>query len=285
MKMKLPFKPDFTGKVAVVTGGTGVLGSDFARALAACGAKVAILGRSEEKAKRLEEEIKNAGHTAIGISCNVLDRASLENAHRIISENFGKVDILINGAGGNSPEATTDAEFFDYEKFGLPDHKSFFDITTEGFEYVFGLNMTGTVLASQVFAKDMLDKPGSVILNVSSMNAFTPLTKIPAYSAAKAALSNFTRWLAVHFAKTGIRVNAIAPGFFSTAQNAALLWNPDGTPTARTQKILNQTPMGRFGEPEELIGTLLWLLDNESSGFVTGIVVPVDGGFSAYSGV
>jgi NAD(P)-dependent dehydrogenase (short-subunit alcohol dehydrogenase family) len=283
--MKLPFKPDFRGKVAVITGGTGVLCSVFAKALAACGAKVAILGRSEEKAKKLEAEIKAEGFEALGLSANVLDKESLEAAHGLVLERFGKCDILINGAGGNSPEATTDAEFFDAEKFDLPGHKSFFDITQEGFENVFGLNMTGTVLATQVFARDMIGRPGSVILNVSSMNAFTPLTKIPAYSAAKAAVSNFTRWLAVHFAKAGIRVNAIAPGFFSTAQNAALLWNPDGTPTPRTQKILNHTPLGRFGEPEELVGTMLWLLDNESSRFVTGIIVPVDGGFSAYSGV
>jgi len=193
--------------------------------------------------------------------------------------------MLINGAGGNSPKATTDDEFFAREKLGMDNNKSFFDLDLEGFNFVFGLNFTGTLLPTQEFGKDLIDKPGSTILNISSMNAFTPLTKIPAYSAAKAAVSNFTKWLAVHFAKSNIRVNAMAPGFFSTAQNASLLWNPDKTPTPRTAKILNNTPMGRFGEPEELIGTLLWLLDNNSSGFVTGVVIPVDGGFSAYSGV
>lgn len=283
--MKLPIKPNLEGKVVVITGGAGVLCSQFAWAIAACGAKVAILNRTEEKAVKLAEEIKAAGYEAIGVHVDVLNKESIESAHEVVLKHFGKCDILINGAGGNNPRATTDDEFFNREKYGQPDHKSFFDLDSQGFEYVFGLNMTGTLLPTQVFARDMIDKPGSVILNISSMNAYTPLTKIPAYSAAKAAVSNFTQWLAVHFAKHGIRVNAIAPGFFSTAQNAALLWNPDGTPTPRTHKILSNTPMGRFGKPEELIGTVLWLLDNESSGFVTGIIVPVDGGFSAYSGV
>ncbi|HEY8395795.1 MAG TPA: SDR family oxidoreductase [Bacilli bacterium] len=283
--MKLPIKPNLEGKVVVITGGAGVLCSYFARAIAACGAKVAILDLTVERAEKLAEEINAQGYTAIGVPVNVLKKESIEAAHDAVLQTFGKCDILINGAGGNNPQATTDDEFFDREKYGLPNHKSFFDLTPEGFEFVFGLNMTGTLLPTQVFAKDMIDKPGSVILNISSMNAFTPLTKIPAYSAAKAAVSNFTQWLAVHFAKLGIRVNAIAPGFFSTAQNAALLWNADGTPTARTHKIINNTPMGRLGTPEELIGTVLWLLDNESSGFVTGVIVPVDGGFSAYSGV
>ena len=283
--MKLPFKPDFSGKVAVVTGGAGVLCGMFARAIAACGAKVAILDLADDKAQLVADEIKAAGGEAIAVKLNVLEKESVEAAHEAVLAAYGKCDILLNGAGGNSPRATCDDEFFSSETMENPDKKSFFDLDPAGFNFVFGLNFTGTLLPTQVFAKDMIGASGATIVNVSSMNAFTPLTKIPAYSAAKAAVSNFTQWLAVHFAKTGIRVNAIAPGFFSTAQNAALLWNADGTPTARTAKILNNTPMDRFGEAEELIGTLLWLLDNNSSGFVTGVVVPVDGGFSAYSGV
>lgn len=278
-------KPDLSGKVVVITGGAGVLCSAFAQAIAECHAKVAILDRTLDKAMELAASIRKNGGIAQGFYVDVLDKPAIEAAHEDIINVFGKCDILINGAGGNSPRATTDDEFFNRDKMGKEGHKSFFDLDSEGFGFVFGLNMTGTLLPTQVFARDMIDKPGSVILNISSMNAFTPLTKIPAYSAAKAAVSNFTQWLAVHFAKSGIRVNAIAPGFFSTTQNEALLWNSDGTPTARSHKILNQTPMGRFGQPDELLGTVLWLIDNHASGFVTGIVVPVDGGFSAYSGV
>jgi len=282
--MNLPFKPDFKDKVAVITGGAGVLGSMFARAVSECGAKVAILDLNLDNAQALADEIKKTGGIAIGVEMNALKKESIEKAHETVLKELGKCDLLINGAGGNSPKATTDDEFYDADIHADPDKKSFFDLDEGGFSFVFGLNMTGTFLPTQAFAQDMLEKGGSII-NISSMNAYTPLTKIPAYSAAKAAVSNFTQWLAVHFAKTGIRVNAIAPGFFSTKQNAALLWNDDGTPTARSGKILNNTPMGRFGEAEELIGTLLWLLDDKSSGFVTGIIVPVDGGFSAYSGV
>ncbi len=283
--MKLSIKPELSGKVAVITGGAGILCSEFAKALAALGVKVAILDLYEDKAKEVAREIEAEGFSAIGVKANVLDRDDLEKAHKIVLKTFGKCDILINGAGGNSARATTDDEFFDREVWNDKEKKSFFDLDPEGVAFVFGLNFTGTLLPTQVFAEDMLEKPGSVIVNISSMNAFTPLTKIPAYSAAKAAVSNFTRWLAVYFAKMGIRVNAMAPGFFSTTQNQSLLWNPDGTPTARSHKILNHTPMGRFGEPEELLGTLLWLVDNDSSGFVTGTVIPIDGGFSAYSGV
>ncbi|MCR3906364.1 MAG: SDR family oxidoreductase [Tenericutes bacterium] len=283
--MKLPFKPNIKDKVVVITGGAGVLGSDFAKAIAACGAKVAILDLSVERAQEVAAEIKKSGFEAIGVKANVLEKDSLVEARETVLKAYGTCDILINGAGGNHPKATTTDEFFNKETFGKEDNKSFFDLDLNSFNFVFGLNFTGTLLPTQIFAVDMVDKPGSVILNVSSMNAFTPLTKIPAYSAAKAAVSNFTQWLAVHFAKSNIRVNAIAPGFFSTEQNKALLWNADGSPTARSHKILNNTPMGRYGEPEELIGTLLWLIDNDSSGFVTGVVVPVDGGFSAYSGV
>jgi NAD(P)-dependent dehydrogenase (short-subunit alcohol dehydrogenase family) len=283
--MKLPFQPDLSGKVAVVTGGAGVLCAMFAKAIAACGAKVAILDLADDKAQLVVEEIKAAGGEAMAVKVNVLEKDSVEAAHQAVLAAYGKCDILLNGAGGNSPRATCDDEFFSRATLEDPAKKSFFDLDLSGFNFVFGLNFTGTLLPTQAFAIDMVDAPGSVIINISSMNAFTPLTKIPAYSAAKAAISNFTQWLAVHFAKVGVRVNAIAPGFFSTAQNAALLWNPDGSPTARTAKILHNTPMGRFGEAEELVGTLLWLIDNECSGFVTGVVVPVDGGFSAYSGV
>lgn len=283
--MKLSYKPDLTGKTAVVTGGGGILCGAFAEALAACGAKVAVLDLSLENAKKVADKIVADGNTAMAVSCNVLEKDSIEAAHKAVLAAYGKCDILVNGAGGNNPRATCDDEEFNPELYGTEGHKSFFDLDPAGVDFVFGLNFKGTLMPTQEFGKDMLEAPGAVIINVSSMNAFTPLTKIPAYSAAKAAVSNFTQWLAVHFAKSGIRVNAIAPGFFSTAQNAALLWNPDGTPTARTGKILRNTPMGRFGEPDELLGTLMWLVDNESSGFVTGVVVPVDGGFAAYSGV
>jgi len=283
--MKLSNKPDLTGKVAVVTGGGGVLGSDFCKALALCNAKVAVLDLSLDNAQALVNEIKDLGHEALAVKVDVLDKASIEEAHSQVLAQFGKCDILLNCAGGNHPRATTDDEFFSKETLADENKKSFFDLDPKGVDFVFGLNFKGTLLPTQVFGLDMIDKPGATIINISSMNAFTPLTKIPAYSAAKAAISNFTQWLAVHFAKTGIRVNAIAPGFFSTAQNKALLWNEDGTPTARSHKILNNTPMGRYGEPDELLGTLLWLVDNNASGFVTGVVVPVDGGFSAYSGV
>ena len=276
---------NLTGKVAVVTGGAGVLCSAFAKILAKSGAKVAVLDLSLERADAVAQEIIAEGGNAIGIACNVLEKDSIAAAHAEVLEKLGKCDILINGAGGNNPRATCDDEEFNAELFGTEGHKSFFDLDPSGFDFVFNLNFKGTLLPTQEFALDMLDNPGSTIINVSSMNAFTPLTKIPAYSAAKAAISNFTQWLAVHFAKSGIRVNAIAPGFFATAQNKALLFNEDGTPTARTGKILRNTPMGRFGEPDELLGTLLWLVDNDASGFVTGVVVPVDGGFAAYSGV
>lgn len=283
--MELPFTPDLRDKTAVITGAAGILCGMFARALVQCGAKVAILDLAEDKARQAADEISASGGTAMGVKCNVLEKESIEEAHSVVSAAYGKCDILINGAGGNNPKATIDDEFFDPSVMKAPDKKSFFDLDPSGISFVFGLNFIGTLLPTQVFALDMLGRQGCVILNVSSMCAFTPLTKVIAYSAAKAAVSNFTQWLAVYFAKSDIRVNAIAPGFFSTAQNACLLWNADGTPTARTAKILNNTPMGRFGVPEDLLGTLLWLIDTKSSAFVTGIVVPVDGGFSAYSGV
>ncbi|MCR5825909.1 MAG: SDR family oxidoreductase [Oscillospiraceae bacterium] len=283
--MKLPMHPDFSGKVAVVTGGAGVLCAEFCRALAACGAKVAILGRTLSKCEALAEEIRAAGGEAKGFAVDVTDAESVKAAHEAVRAAYGRCDILVNGAGGNNPAATADDEFFSMDTLNDPAKKSFFDLTGDAFSKVFSLNIMGTLLPTQAFARDMVDGGHGCIVNVSSMNAFTPLTKIPAYSAAKSGVSNFTEWLAVHFAKTGIRCNAIAPGFFSTAQNARLLWNEDGTPTARTGKILNATPMGRFGAPDELISALLFLCDDACSGFVSGVVMPVDGGFSAYSGV
>ena len=283
--MNIPFNIDLKGKTAVVTGGGGVLCGAFAKALAKCGANVAILDLDKDKADAVAEEIKKDGGIAIGVKANVLEQASLEEARETVTKAFGPCDILINGAGGNNPKGTTTKEYLYKEdlvsKEGVT---TFFDLDPKGIEFVFNLNFLGTLLPTQAFAKDMIDKK-AVIINVSSMNAFSPLTKIPAYSGAKAAISNFTQWLAVHMSKVGIRVNAIAPGFFITDQNRALLKNSDGSFTERSNKILNMTPMDRFGEADELIGTLLWLVSNDASSFVNGIVVPVDGGFSAYSGV
>ncbi len=275
---------DLSGKVAVVTGAGGVLCSSFSKALARAGAKVALLDLNVKAAEAVAEEIRGEGGSAAAYECNVLEKSSCLAAAERVSKELGPCDILVNGAGGNNPRATTDKEY--YEPGDLDDEtKSFFDLEPEGVSFVFNLNFLGTLLPTQAFARQMIGRMGCSILNISSMNAFTPLTKIPAYSGAKAAISNFTQWLAVHFSKVGIRVNAIAPGFFSTKQNAQLLWNPDGTPTARTGKILAATPMGRFGEAEELEGSLLFLLNEKAAGFITGVVLPVDGGFSAYSGV
>jgi len=280
----LPFKINLTGKTVVITGGGGVLCSEFAYSLAECGANIALLDIKLENAQKVADKI---GANAITVQCDVLNKESLINAKNIIAEKFGLCDILINGAGGNSPKCTTTKEYlFDEDiENKNPEVATFFDLLPENLRFVFDLNFTSAVLTTQVFAKDMANKKDCSVINISSMNAFTPLTKIPAYSAAKAAVSNFTKWLAVHFSKVGIRVNAIAPGFFASEQNRTLLFNADGTPTARTHKILAATPMGRFGEAKELIGTLLWLCCPEASGFVNGVVVPVDGGFSAYSGV
>ena len=282
--MNFPIKAHIDGKVAVVTGAGGVLCGMFAKALAAAGANVAVLDLNLEAAEKVAQAIGAEGGVAKAYKCNVLDKQSMEECHQAVLADFGPCDILINGAGGNNPRATTDKEYFEAGDLDA-DTKTFFDLDQSGVEFVFNLNFIGTLVPTQTFAKDMLGREGCSILNISSMNAYTPLTKIPAYSGAKAAISNFTQWLAVHFSRMGIRVNAIAPGFFSTAQNAALLWNQDGTPTARTGKILAATPMGRFGEPEELLGALMFLLDNQAASFITGVVIPVDGGFSAYSGV
>jgi NAD(P)-dependent dehydrogenase (short-subunit alcohol dehydrogenase family) len=281
--MNLPFQIDLKDKVIVITGGGGVLCSMFGKALAKTGAKIALLDRNKDSAQVYADEIAKEGYIAKAYQCDVLDKASIEKAHEEIVKELGTCDILINGAGGNSPKATTDHEFFNPEDLGKM--KTFFDLDKEGVEFVFNLNYLGTLLPTQVFALDMMGKKGASIVNISSMNAFTPLTKIPAYSGAKAAISNFTQWLAVYFAKEGIRCNAIAPGFFVSKQNEKLLYNEDGTPTARAEKILRNTPVGRFGESEELIGTLLYLLCEDAASFVNGVVIPVDGGFSAYSGV
>lgn len=270
-------------KLAVITGAGGVLCSSFAKCLAKEGVRVMLLDLNYEAAKAVSDEIVNNGGVAEAYQCNVLERDSIEAAHNEILSKYGKCDILINGAGGNSPRATLAKEYFEKGDEKLDSEKTFFNLQPKDFGFVFDLNLMGTLLPTQVFARDMLDF-GGTILNVSSMNAFRPLTKIPAYSAAKSAVSNFTEWLAVYFAGVGIRVNAIAPGFFVTKQNEALLFK-DGVPTPRTEKILRATPMGRFGEADELLGALLFLLDNEKSSFVTGVVLPVDGGFSAYSGV
>ncbi len=277
--MKLPFQIDLNGKVAVVTGAGGVLMSEFAKALAACGARVALLDINAEAAEAVASDI---GENALAIPTNCLDKGEIAKAAEIIHAKWGKVNFLINGAGGNNPRATCDNEYMTPD---LSDEvKSFFDLQEDGLRFVFDLNITSAFLVTQVFAADMVETGGNII-NISSMNAYHPLTKIPAYSAAKAGISNFTEWLAVHFAPCGIRCNAIAPGFFVTNQNRALLFREDGTPTPRTGKILAATPMNRFGDVSDLIGTLLWLSSDEASGFVTGITVPVDGGFNAYSGV
>ncbi len=272
-------------KVIVVTGAGGVLCSGFAEFLAGKGAKVALLDLNEEAAAKVAEGINAKGGVAKAYKCNCLDKADIEAVHQKVLADFGKCDILVNGAGGNNPRCTTAHEEYVAGDETAEDFLTFFNIDEKGFDFVFDLNMKGVLLPSQVFMPDMIGRKGCSVLNVSSMNAYRPLTKIPAYSAAKAAVTNFTSWLAVHFAKEGIRVNAIAPGFFVSNQNRALLFNEDGTPTPRTDKILRSTPMGRFGEAEELLGTVEWLLDETKSGFVTGITVPVDGGFSVYSGV
>ena len=274
---------EFKDKVVVVTGAGGVLCGYMAKEFAKAGAKVALLDLNQEAAQKFVDEIEVNGGVAKAYKVNVLDKDNLEEVRQAVLADFGPTDILINGAGGNNPKATTDNEF---HQTNLPeDTKTFFDLDQSGIEFVFNLNYLGTLLPTQVFTQDMVGRKGANIVNISSMNAFTPLTKIPAYSGAKAAISNFTQWLAVHFSKVGIRCNAIAPGFLVTNQNRGLLFNKDGSPSERAEKILNQTPMNRFGEAEELIGGLFFLADEKSASFVNGVVLPIDGGFSAYSGV
>ena len=282
MMNTLPLTHDFTDKVAVITGAGGVLCGNMARAYARAGAKVAALDLNEEAVKKLAEEMKAEGHICLGYKANVLEPESLEAVHQQVLSDLGCCDILINGAGGNNPRATTDNEYQHEAKEG---QKTFFDLDAAGVDFVFKLNFQGTLIPTQVFAKDMVARKQGCILNISSMNAYTPLTKIPAYSGAKAAVSNFTQWLATHFAGTGIRANAIAPGFLVSNQNRALLFNPDGTPTPRTAKILAGTPMDRFVDADELLGGVFFLTDDKAASAITGVVLPIDAGFAAYSGV
>lgn len=280
--MELPYNADFTGKVVVVTGAGGVLCGDMAQAFAKAGARVAALDINFEAVERLALECRAGGLTCLGYKADVLDKESLEWVHRRVLADLGPCYILINGAGGNNPRATTNNEYQHEAKEG---QKTFFDLEPEGVDFVFRLNFQGTLLTTQVFAKDMAERGSGCVLNISSMNAFVPLTKIPAYSGAKASVSNFTQWLAVHFAGTGIRCNAIAPGFLVSNQNRALLFNPDGSPTARSEKILAGTPMGRFVDSSELLGGVFFLCDDKAASAVTGVVLPIDCGFAAYSGV
>jgi NAD(P)-dependent dehydrogenase (short-subunit alcohol dehydrogenase family) len=276
---------DLKGKVCVITGGAGVLGSAMVRAMASVGIKVAIADINKEVADKVAGEIyAETGTQVIGVAANVLDKESLEQAKAEINQKLGEIDILVNGAGGNSPQATTKVEQIrESDLDNLAD--TFYGLQLEGFDKVFALNFKGTVLPTMVFTQDMLKKKKGVVLNISSMNSYKPLTKIPAYSAAKSAVNNFTEWLAVHLAKVGIRVNAIAPGFFITHQNRFLVMDEKtGNYSPRGQKIVDNTPMGKFGEPEDLQGATLFLLSDISS-FITGIVIPVDGGYSAYGGV
>ena len=280
--MDLPLNIDFSGKVVVITGAGGVICGTMARAFAQAGAKVAALDLNEEAVKKLADELKAEGFVCEGYKANVLDPDALKAVHEAVLADLGPCDILVNGAGGNNPRATTDNE---YQHEAKPGGKSFFDLDPSGVDFVFKLNFQGTLLPTQAFAFDMVEKHSGCILNISSMNAYIPLTKIPAYSGAKAAISNFTQWLATHFAGTGIRCNAIAPGFLVSAQNKSLLFNDDGTPTARSAKILAGTPTGRFVDADELIGATLFLCDDKAASAITGVVLPVDAGFAAYSGV
>lgn len=285
--MQLPFRVHLEGRVALVTGGGGVLCSVMARALAACGARVAVADLKKEAAEAVASVIREEGGTAVAVACDVLQRESLAAANETVKRELGPIDILINGAGGNHPKGTTTHEYLRPEDLqgAVQDVITFYDLDPKRVEFVFNLNFLGTLLPTQAFTREMAARGRGVVINISSMNAFRPLTKIPAYSAAKAAVSNFTQWLAVHFSRVGVRVNAIAPGFFVTEQNRSLLTRPDGSWTPRAHTILAHTPMGRFGEPQDLVGTLLWLVSDEAAGFVTGVVVPVDGGFAAFSGV
>ena len=280
--IQLPINIDYSGKVVVITGAGGLICGAMARAFAQSGAKVAALDLNEEAVIKLADELCAEGFICKGYKANVLDPEALAEVHKAVVADLGTCDIHVNGAGGNNPRATTDNEYQHEAKEG---GKSFFDLQADGVDFVFKLNFQGTLLPTQVFAKDMVEKKAGCILNISSMNAYTPLTKIPAYSAAKAGISNFTQWLATHFAGTGIRCNAIAPGFLVSAQNYKLLFGEDGTPTARSNKILNGTPIHRYLDASELLGATLFLCDDRAASAITGVVLPIDGGFAAYSGV
>jgi NAD(P)-dependent dehydrogenase (short-subunit alcohol dehydrogenase family) len=285
--MNVPFKVNLKDQVALVTGGGGVLCSTMAGAMAACGAKIAVADLKLEAAEAVAAQIRKEGGIAISVACNVLEKESLAAANEKVKKELGPIDILINGAGGNHPKGTTSLEYLRKEDLAgaAKELITFYDLDPKGVEFVFNLNFLGTLLPTQAFTREMAGKGKGVVINISSMNAFRPLTKIPAYSGAKAAVSNFTQWLAVHFSRVGVRVNGIAPGFFVTDQNRTLLTKPDGSWTPRATTILAHTPMGKFGAAGDLVGTLLWLVSDEGAGFVTGVVVPVDGGFAAFSGV
>jgi NAD(P)-dependent dehydrogenase (short-subunit alcohol dehydrogenase family) len=283
MKRTLENYFSLEGRVGIITGAGGGLCGEMARALGALGARIAVLDLIQENARKVVEDIRREGGEAEAHPCSVLDRGQLQEVEAAVRRRWGVPDFLINGAGGNDPRGSTSMEFLERGTAPAAGERSFFELEPEAIDATFALNFQGTVLPTQVFARGMVERGSGCVLNISSMNAFTPLTKIPAYAAAKAAVANFTRWLAVHFAHTGVRVNALAPGFFLTEQLRFLYFDKtSGEPTPRARKVIEHTPMGRYGEPEDLLGAVIWLL-SDSARFVTGTLVAIDGGFSAYS--